>query len=92
LISSFKGGFSGLLFLFDPKDMSKVFGLFQRLKGSSDYPGTGMGLAITKRAVERMGGRIGVESKPELEGKYDRHWDPEGFAVLGVAGGVRPRA
>ncbi len=55
----------------DPKDSSKLFGMFQRLHRQESYPGTGMGLAIVKKAVERMGGHVGAES--EL-GKGSRFW------------------
>jgi PAS domain S-box-containing protein len=49
----------------------KIFGLFERLHGSANYPGTGVGLAIVRKAMERMGGRVGLVSEP---GKGSRFW------------------
>lgn len=46
----------------DPRDQARLFHPFQRL--APDYPGTGLGLTIVRRAVERMGGSVGVESTP----------------------------
>jgi signal transduction histidine kinase len=48
----------------EEKDLAKLFGLFQRLNKNSRYSGTGMGLANVKKAVERMGGSVGVKSAP----------------------------
>ncbi|MCG8652355.1 MAG: ATP-binding protein, partial [Pirellulales bacterium] len=50
----------------DPRFHDKVFGIFKRLHSRTEYPGTGIGLAICKRIVDRLKGRIWVDSS---EGK-----------------------
>ncbi len=49
----------------------KLFGVFQRLHKMGEYPGTGVGLAIVKKSIERMGGRVGMDAE---EGVGSRFW------------------
>jgi two-component system CheB/CheR fusion protein len=49
----------------------RIFGVFERLHKQEEFPGTGIGLAIVRKAIDRMGGRAGVESEP---GKGSRFW------------------
>ena len=45
-----------------PDDKERIFRLFERGRVMNKYAGTGIGLAIVQRGIERMGGRIGLES------------------------------
>jgi signal transduction histidine kinase len=55
----------------DAAHHERVFGVFERLHHSENYPGTGIGLAIVRKSVERMGGRVGVVS---AAGEGSRFW------------------
>jgi light-regulated signal transduction histidine kinase (bacteriophytochrome) len=48
----------------EPEFTEQIFGMFKRLHTAAKYPGSGMGLAICKRIIERAGGRIWVDSAP----------------------------
>ncbi|HWH71853.1 MAG TPA: ATP-binding protein, partial [Candidatus Sulfotelmatobacter sp.] len=48
-----------------PKEQQeKIFGMFQRMHRAEEYPGTGIGLALVEKSLERTGGEITVESEP----------------------------
>ena len=50
---------------FDMKFHERIFEIFQRLQRAEDFPGTGIGLAIVNKALQRMGGRAWAESAPQ---------------------------
>lgn len=54
-----------------PENQARIFHVFERLHGIEHYPGTGIGLAIVHKGIERMGGRAGVESVLD---KGSRFW------------------
>ena len=54
-----------------PDDQERIFSLFERGNVMNKYAGTGIGLAIVRRGLERMGGRVGLES---ALGEGSRFW------------------
>jgi PAS domain S-box-containing protein len=55
----------------DPRYHERIFRAFERLHGVEEYPGTGIGLAIVLKGIERLGGRVGVNSQ---EGRGSQFW------------------
>ncbi len=55
----------------DPEHHERIFRVFERLHSNEFFPGTGIGLAIVRKGVERMDGRVGLESEP---GKGSTFW------------------
>lgn len=53
-----------------PEHQERIFRVFERLHGDETYPGTGIGLAVVRRAVERMGGSTGVDSELEEGSRF----------------------
>jgi PAS domain S-box-containing protein len=53
-----------------PEDQKRIFRMFERVYPKEQYEGTGMGLAIVQKAVERMGGHVGVQSEPGAGSKF----------------------
>jgi signal transduction histidine kinase len=56
----------------EPRHRERIFGMFKRLHSRSEYSGSGIGLALCKRIIQREGGRLGVEDAPSGQGS--RFW------------------
>jgi len=53
-----------------PEHQSRLFGMFERIHPDAGYEGTGIGLAIVRKAIERMNGAVGVESDGVTGSKF----------------------
>jgi signal transduction histidine kinase len=59
-----------------PQDQEKIFKMFERVDSAREYEGTGIGLAIVRKAAERMGGTVGVESQPSVGSRFWLDFNP----------------
>jgi signal transduction histidine kinase len=72
-----------------PEQISRAFWIFERLHPRQDYPGTGIGLAIVSKAIERMDGRLGAESRSNAGSRF---WFELPAAVLEPLAEVEPQS
>jgi len=75
-----------------PEHQERIFRVFEQLNHSKLYPGTGIGLAIVRRAMERMGGKVGLESAVGAGSKFWIELPPAEAARKSGEPQMRPRA
>ena len=68
----------------------RIFGMFQRLHNREEFAGTGIGLAICKKIVERHGGSISVESNPDRAPRFTLPWQEASEVMTAIGGDDMP--
>ncbi|HZX31127.1 MAG TPA: ATP-binding protein, partial [Rhodocyclaceae bacterium] len=68
----------------DPAYHQRIFEIFRRLHTYSEFPGSGVGLALVKKAVERMNGRVWVESEPGVGATFFLEWPAPGPMPMAI--------
>ena len=81
---------------FDMRFHDRIFTIFQRLQRAEDFPGTGVGLGIVHKAVQRMAGRVWAESAPGQGATFHvqlpRWLQPATPGVTGIGRDAAPAA
>ena len=71
-----------------PSDQGRIFRLFKRGHAGVEYASTGIGLAFARKGVERMGGRVGLESPPRTSSRFWVELPAAKNPPLNIEGGI----